>query len=145
MAFAFVASAQSLTHSIQIPKGSTYYSYSGVTADTLATAQDSLVFTIRYENDWTTKVNIGAVFTKVSGNDTTVTIRLRAKYFDAEAYGSVLAIGTTDNITSTTGIQKTVSYGTATGYRYYKISMQLLGMKSKGAKLKTLELKFVQQ
>ncbi len=144
-AFAFVASAQSLTHNITLVNGATYYKYTGVAADTLTTAQDSIVFTVLANNEWTTKVNVGAVFTKVSGNDTTVTMRLRAKYFDAEDYGSVLAIATSANVTSTTGIQKTMSYGTATGYRYYKVSLQLLGMKSKGVHLKSLEIKFVQQ
>lgn len=141
-----VCSAQSLTKTtIKMQPNSTYYKYVGVAADTLTSNQDSIIFTILLDEASTTKWNVGCVFTKRSGNDTTVTIRIRGKYFEDEAYSANLAIGTSSNVTSTTGIQKTVSYGTATGYRYMQVSLQLLGMKSTGVKLKSLEFKAVRQ
>ena len=145
MAFAIVASAQSVTRTLPtIQKGSTYLEYTAVAGDTLSTYQDSIIFVVRYENDWTTKWQVGATFQKRSGNDTLVTIRLSGKYFADESYPSSLAIGTTANVT-TTSIQKTVAYATANGYRYMRISLQLLGMKSTGVKLKKLEIKLIQQ
>jgi multidrug transporter EmrE-like cation transporter len=142
----FAAQAQALTKSlIKIPAGATYYKYTGIAADTLTTNQDSIIFFFQSELDFTTKVNVGLVFTKRSGNDTIVTVRLAAKYFNDEAYTATLASGSSGNVESTTGTQKTVSYATATGYRYYRVSLQLIGMKSTGVKLKSLELKFVKQ
>lgn len=146
LAFAFTAQAQVLTKTaIKIPTGNTYYMYTGVTVDTLTTNQDSIVFEFQLQNDWTTKVNLGGVFTKRTGNDTAVIMNIRGKYFATEAYGAILAADTSGNITTTTGTQQSVLCSTAYGYRYYRVCLRIPAQKSTGIKLKSLEIKFVQQ
>jgi hypothetical protein len=145
LALAFVVSAQSLTRTLPVmAANATYQSYTGTAADTLATAQDSLIFIFQLNQNMTTKWNIGVKFSKIVASDTLVTIRIAGKYFADEAWSASLAIGTTANIT-TAAIQKTLSYGTAVGYRYVRVSLQMIGIKGRGAKLEKIELKAVQQ
>jgi hypothetical protein len=70
-------------------RGATYYSYTGVAADTIGTEQDTLYFILRVNRDY--PVNVNARVTAVrTGTTDSYDIDLEGKVFDGDSYSKVV-------------------------------------------------------
>jgi hypothetical protein len=165
--FTFVAvQAQVRTLSTKnVTSANTYASYTGVTADTISTNQDTLRIPFFVAKDYPMSYTINSTLAPRAGADTTVVINVYGKVFEDDAWTKIQTATTSaitaSAITKTTFVepvlataQDTVSgayniagtitnpFTSATAYRYYMIEYIISGDDSVGTGVKLTKLEW---
>lgn len=124
--------------------GDTYIKYTGLTADTLTSNLDSIMFPVFLKGvDTPIKFSFNASFAKRSGNDTLIIVTAYGRNFDSESWTRLTSTHSA-NVTSSS-ITISADYGTLKQYRQIRLNFQIAGMKSTGVKLNYFELKLFKQ
>lgn len=168
-AISFSTFAQVRTLTTRLPK-TTYSTYTGVTADTISTNQDTLRIPFFYPADVPMSYVINSTLAPRAGADTTVVINVYGKVFEDDAWTKIQT-ATTSAISASTVVKTTfvepilatatdtvgtlgVTAGTITNpftsahaYRYWMVEYIIKGNDSvgTGVKLTKLEWKWYQR
>lgn len=91
--------SQSLTRSlITLPENTTYYKYTGATADTMTAKQDTLRYQFFVNTDYPVLFYVNAFLNKRVGKDTTVTCHVYGKVFANQAWTLISAATATSAV-----------------------------------------------
>jgi len=71
----------------------TYYKYTGIARDTLNQNMDTIRFPFTVSKDYPVVIYTNAIFNKIAGIDTTITVHLYGRVFDTQAW-SLISAGT---------------------------------------------------
>lgn len=94
--------SQSLTRSlITLPENTTYYKYTGATADTMTATQDTLRYQFFVNKDYPVLFYVNAFLNKRVGKDTTVTCHVYGKVFSGQAWTLISAATATSAVVNT--------------------------------------------